>query len=88
MYSARGEGGFSRTREAWELLRNSFNGNEDMAAAYRKRLREVAGFEYVPEPLPMKNSRGAVVYYLYFASQNKTGYKVAKRVLDKYREGG
>jgi len=62
--------------------------NEDMAVAYRERLREVAGFEYVPEPLPMKNSRGAVVYYLYFASQNETGYKVAKRVLDKYRERG
>jgi len=62
--------------------------NEDMAVAYRERLREVAGFEYVPEPLPMKNSKRAVVYYLYFASQNKTGYKVAKRILDKYREGG
>lgn len=62
--------------------------NEDMAAAYRKRLRKVAGFEFVPEPLPMKNSRGAVVYYLYFASQNETGYKVAKGVLDKYWDGG
>lgn len=62
--------------------------NEDMAVAYRKRLREVAGFEYVPEPLPMKNSKGAVVYYLYFASRNETGYKVAKGVLDKYRDGG
>ncbi len=62
--------------------------NEDMAVAYRERLREVAGFEYVPEPLPMKNSKGAVVYYLYFASQNETGYKVAKGVLDKYRGRG
>jgi len=62
--------------------------NEDMAVAYRKRLREVAGFEYVPEPLPMKNSKRAVVYYLYFASQNETGYKVAKEILDKYRDGG
>ena len=62
--------------------------NEDLAAAYRERLREVAGFQYVPEPLPMRNSKGAVVYYLYFASQNEIGYKIASRVLDKYREGG
>jgi len=59
--------------------------NEDLAAAYRKRLREIAGFKYVPEPLPMRNSRGAVVYYLYFASQNEIGYKIAGSVLDKYR---
>lgn len=62
--------------------------NEDLASAYRERLREVAGFHYVPEPLPMRNSKGAVVYYLYFASQNEIGYKIASRVLDKYREGG
>jgi len=62
--------------------------NEDMASAYRKRLREIAGFEYVLDPLPMKNSKGAVVYYLYFASQNETGYKVAKGVVNKYRKGG
>jgi len=62
--------------------------NEDMAVAYRKRLREVAGFEYVSEALPMKNSKKAVIYYLYFASQDEIGYKVAKEILDKYRDGG
>jgi len=62
--------------------------NEMLATAYRKRLREIAGFQYVPEPLAMRNSRGAVVYYMYFASHNQIGYKIASSVLDKYREDG
>jgi three-Cys-motif partner protein len=59
--------------------------NEAVIAAYRKRLKEVAGFKYVPEPLPMRNTRGAVVYYLFFASQNSTGNKIAEHVFTKYR---
>ena len=59
--------------------------NESVVAAYRKRLKEVAGFKYVPEPLPMCNTRGAVVYYLFFASQNPTGNKIAEHIFKKYR---
>ena len=62
--------------------------NESVVAAYRKRLKEVAGFKYVPEPLPMRNTRGAVVYYLFFASQNSTGNKIAEHIFKKYRNGG
>jgi three-Cys-motif partner protein len=61
--------------------------NEAIVAAYRKRLKEVAGFKYVPEPLPMCNTRGAVVYYLFFASQNLTGNKIAEHIFKKYRNG-
>jgi three-Cys-motif partner protein len=60
------------------------NSNEAVVAAYRKRLKDVAGFQYVPEPLPMCNSTGAVVYYLFFASQNSTGNKIAEHVFKKY----
>ena len=59
--------------------------NESVIAAYRKRLKEVAGFKYVPEPLPMRNTCGAVVYYLFFASQNPTGNKIAEHIFKKYR---
>jgi three-Cys-motif partner protein len=62
--------------------------NEDVAAAYRKRLREVAGFKYVPEPMPMRNSRGAVVYYLFFASSNKTGPEIVADIFGDYRSRG
>ncbi len=59
--------------------------NESVVAAYRKRLKDVAGFKYVPEPLPMRNTRGAVVYYLFFASQNSTGNRIAEHIFNKYR---
>jgi three-Cys-motif partner protein len=59
--------------------------NEAVIAAYQQRLKDVAGFKYVPEPLPMCNTRGAVVYYLFFASHNKTGNKIAEHVFKKYR---
>ena len=62
--------------------------NESVVAAYRKRLKEVAEFKYVPEPLPMRNSRGTVVYYLFFASQNLTGNKIAEHIFNKYRSRG
>ncbi|HLX96421.1 MAG TPA: three-Cys-motif partner protein TcmP [Verrucomicrobiae bacterium] len=62
--------------------------NESVIAAYRKRLKEVAKFKYVPEPLPMRNSRGAIVYYLFFASQNSTGNKIAEHIFNKYRNRG
>lgn len=62
--------------------------NEDIAEAFRKRLHDVGGFAYVPKPMPMRNSKGAVVYYLYFASPNKTGAKIVTHIFDKYRNEG
>jgi three-Cys-motif partner protein len=59
--------------------------NEAVIAAYRDRLRSVAGFKYVPEPIPMRNAKGSIIYYLFFASHNETGYKIAKSILDKNR---
>ena len=59
--------------------------NQAVAAAFRRRLREVSGFAEVPEPLPMRNSRGAVVYYLFFASQRPVALKIIKHIFDKYR---
>ena len=60
--------------------------NESVINAYRERLQKVAGFQYVPEPIPMKNSKGATVYYLFFASNNQTGDKIARAIFDNYRE--
>ncbi len=60
--------------------------NEAMAAAFRRRLREVAGFERVSQPLPMRNSRGAVVYYLFFASQKGTAEDIVFDIFEKYRQ--
>lgn len=59
-----------------------------MAKAYQKRLKDVAGFAYVPDPMPMRNTRGAVVYYLFFASPNATGAKIVSDIFSKYRDRG
>ncbi len=63
-------------------------GNEALAEAYRKRLREVAGFKFVPAPVPMKNSIGRTIYYLFFASPNATGHKIVEYIFNKYRNKG
>lgn len=62
--------------------------NTDVAAAYRKRLQDVAGFEYVPEPLAMLTGKGAVIYYLFFASHNETGDRIARSIFEKHRKLG
>jgi three-Cys-motif partner protein len=62
--------------------------NKAVAEAFRDRLKKVAGFEYVPEPIPMRNSKGSVIYYLFFASPNKTGGKIVENIFDNYRNKG
>jgi three-Cys-motif partner protein len=62
--------------------------NRVVAEAFRRRLREVAGFDKVPEPMPMRNRKNAIVYYLFFASQNSTAAKIASEIFNKYREKG
>jgi three-Cys-motif partner protein len=60
--------------------------NTALVEAFRDRLRSVAGFKYVPEPMVMKNSKGAAVYYLYFASQRPVAARIVKDIFDKHRE--
>jgi three-Cys-motif partner protein len=62
--------------------------NESIAAAFRERLKKIAGFSHVPEPIPMRNTKGAVVYYLYFASPKPVAAKIVKSIFDKYRDKG
>ena len=62
--------------------------NEFIAEAFRLRLKELAGFERVPEPLAMENSKGAILYYLFFASQNQTAEKIAREIFAQYRKRG
>jgi three-Cys-motif partner protein len=62
--------------------------NQAIAEAFRMRLKKMAGFKYVPEPMPMRNEKGAVVYYLFFASQNETGANIVEYIFEKYRKRG
>ena len=84
--------------ESWREIAYSTEGNlfgdpekesnQVIAEGFQKRLREVAGFNHVPEPIPMRNKSGAVVYYLFFASQKPVANKIIKHVFDKYRARG
>lgn len=47
-----------------------------------------AGFKYVPEPMPMRNSKGAIVYYLFFASHKPVAEGIVKDIFDKFRTRG
>jgi three-Cys-motif partner protein len=60
--------------------------NEAVAEAFRKRLEDVARFSNVPEPIAMRNSQNAIVYYLYFASQKPVAAEIVRQIFDKYRD--
>lgn len=59
--------------------------NNAVAEGFRRRLKEVAGFAEVPEPLPMTNSKGLIVYYLFFASQKSVAKDVVEDIFKKYK---
>lgn len=58
--------------------------NQQIAAAFRKRLINVAGFTHVPEPIAMRNSQNAIIYYLFFASQKPVAGGIVKHIFNKY----
>jgi hypothetical protein len=79
------EGDGIRGKSATKSLHQSIKQNNDaIVAGFRARLRKVAGFPVVPEPLPMKNSNNAVVYYLFFASQKPVAQKIIDDIFAKY----
>lgn len=59
-------------------------GNETVVGAFVKRLKKVAGFGYVPAPMPMRNTKGATVYYLIFASQRPVAAKIVRDIFEKH----
>lgn len=62
--------------------------NKKFAEAFRKRLKDVAGFKYVPQPMPMRNTKGAIVYYLFFASQKPVAKNIVSHIFKKYENRG
>jgi three-Cys-motif partner protein len=62
--------------------------NSELVAAFRGRMLKEGGFSFVPEPLAMRNSKHATVYYLFFAGNNQTGAKIADWLFRDYRAKG
>ncbi len=59
--------------------------NDAVVTAFRKRLKDVAGFAHVLEPMPMRNSRNAVVYYLFFASQQPVAAQIVREIFASHQ---
>jgi hypothetical protein len=62
--------------------------NSAIVAAFRDCLNKVAGFEFVPEPMPMINSKNAVVYYLFFASPKPVAKTIITDIFERHRRYG
>jgi len=60
-------------------------GNVPAVNAYRKRLRDVAGFPHVSKALEMRNEEGAILYYLIGASQVPQAVRVFNSIFEKWR---
>ncbi len=60
-------------------------GNKQVVDAFSDRLKKVAGFKYVPDPMPMRNSVNAVVYYLFFAGQEQVALTIVDYIFKKYQ---
>ena len=80
---------------AYQVTRDLFNNprtekepNQVVAQAFRDRLKAVAGFRRVPEPLPMRNSKGSIVYYLFFASPKDIAEDIVLDIFNKHRTQG
>jgi len=58
--------------------------NLRLAEAFRDRLKKVAGFKKVPQPLAMRNSKNSVVYYLFFASHKGTAENIVTYIFDNF----
>jgi len=82
------EAAYRQTPDLFGEMRGIKESNRTIALAFRKRLREVADFKHVSQPLPMRNSRGAIVYYLFFASQQQLADTIIRHIFKKYRDWG
>lgn len=63
-----------------------------VAQSFAERLKTHAGFGYVPDPVPMRNSRGAILFYLFFAAPATKGGRIGKDIvqgiIDRHKKLG
>jgi hypothetical protein len=69
-------------RESYGMKYEVKRPHSHLPEAFRRRLIEVADFKYVPEPVLMRmdDLQEPPLYYLFFASHNKTGARIAEHV--------
>ena len=76
---------YSSTVDMFGDMHNTKESNRVIAMAFKDRLKYVAGFKNVSNPLPMRNTLNNIIYYLFFASQNEIGNKIVNDIFKKYR---
>jgi len=57
--------------------------NTVLSLAFAKKLKE-AGFNYVPSPLPIKNTKGGLLYYVFFGSNKPVANKIVEYIFKKF----
>jgi hypothetical protein len=82
---------YSRILSGQKKLRNVFGyeektNNEAITEAFRERLLSIAGFKHVSRPLAMRNSRDAVVDYLFFASPKPVALETVDDIFKKHEK--
>lgn len=75
---------------SFDLFRNdriqkSAQAKDILPEAFRQRLKNVAGFKFVPEPVLMRNSTNGPLYFLYFASHNPAAENIVIDIFNKWR---
>lgn len=78
---------YRETKDLFDTFKER-RGGELIAQAFRDRLRATAGFKHVPDPMPMRNSTGAIVYYLFFAAQKPVAQRIVTDIFKKYEDRG
>jgi len=61
---------------------------EAIVRAFRDRLRKVAQFKFVPQPVLMRNRKRGPLYYLYFAAHKPVAARIVRDIFNKYRKRG
>jgi three-Cys-motif partner protein len=78
-------GGYEEQSDLFDKKRLGKVPNERFADVFARRLKEKAGFLYTVTPLPMRNSRRTIVYYLLFASHKPVALDIVSYIFDRYR---
>ncbi len=79
---------YHTTKDLFGEEQTQRTGHESVVRAFQKRLKQQAGFGYVPDPMPMRNSRGSAVYYLFIAAQKPVAAHIVTDIFTKYRQRG
>ncbi|MCI0531486.1 MAG: three-Cys-motif partner protein TcmP [candidate division Zixibacteria bacterium] len=82
-------GGTSWREEIYDAHRDLFRDEKrtelEIVKIFQKRLKGVAGFKFVPDPLPMRNNNGRTLYYLFFAAQKPVAADIVSDIFKKYK---